>query len=161
MRISPAARHFCWKVCNNLLPTNSNLVVKKVVHNSKCPVCSREPKTVVHCLWSCPFAVVVWQDSSKLFQKMPLVERDGRELLSCLLEKLDDSEAVEAIMVAQSIWVRRNEFVFNNDFSYPFRVVALTREAMKDFDVAQRSLVQSNTVSPMLNVGWKKPPAGW
>lgn len=133
LKIPPAARHFCWKVCNNLLPTNSNLAAKKVVSSSECPICCREPETVVHCLWSCPSVVAVWQKSSRRLQKMALVARDGREWLSCLVGKLEEPEQyVEAIMVLRSIWMRRNVLVFDNKFSSPFPVVALTREAVKE-----------------------------
>jgi hypothetical protein len=30
LQAPPVVRHFCWKVCNNLLPTKSNLALKKL-----------------------------------------------------------------------------------------------------------------------------------
>jgi hypothetical protein len=45
LRVPPVARHFCWKVCHNLLPTMVNLTAKKIVANLECPICSREPET--------------------------------------------------------------------------------------------------------------------
>jgi len=82
LRVPPVARHFCWKVCHNLLPTMVNLTAKKVVPNLECPICSREPET----------AVIVWQESSKRIQKLGLMARDGKELLTLFIEKLDDTE---------------------------------------------------------------------
>jgi len=61
----PMVWHFSWKVCNNLLPTKSNLALKKIVPIPDCPICLREPETVVHCLWSFPAAVAVWQECSR------------------------------------------------------------------------------------------------
>jgi hypothetical protein len=111
LKAPPMARQFCWKVCNNLLPTKANLAVKKVIPTLDCPICLREPETMVHCLWSCPSIVAVWQESSKRPQKLALLARDGNELLSQFFEKLTDEEVVEAIMVARMIWLRRNSFV--------------------------------------------------
>jgi len=135
--ITPATRHFCWKVCHNLLPTMVNLSVKQVVHSLDCPICLREPETVVHRLWSCPSAVAVWQECSKRLQKLALIARDGKELTSFFLEKLDDSETVEAFVVARMIWLRRNSLVYGNKFQSPQRVVKISKVAIKEFSEAQ------------------------
>lgn len=65
LQAPPVVRHFCWTVCNNLLPTKYNLAIKKIAPNVDCPICLKEPKTVIHCLWRCPAAVAVWQDGSR------------------------------------------------------------------------------------------------
>lgn len=84
----PVVRQFCWTVCNNLLPTKTNLALKKIVPSSEFPICLKEPETVVHCLWSCPSAVAVWQECSRRLQKLALPATDGKGLVSQFFEKL-------------------------------------------------------------------------
>jgi hypothetical protein len=132
LSVPQVVRHFCWKVYNNLLATKVNLAAKKIIQSSDCPICLREPETIVHCLWSCPLPVAIWQEASKRLQKLALMVRDGRELLSFFIEKLDENEVVEAVMVvARMIWLRRNSYVFQNVFSSPFRVVELAKETLR------------------------------
>jgi hypothetical protein len=39
--------------------------------------------------------------------------------MSFFLEKLDDSEAMEAFVVTRMIWLRRNSLVYGNEFQSP------------------------------------------
>jgi hypothetical protein len=36
-----------------------------------CPICEKEPETVLHALWGCPAAADVWGNSKRSFQKCP------------------------------------------------------------------------------------------
>ena len=46
-------KHFLWKACFDALPTKTNLLKRKILMDAVCPLCSKEPKSVVHALWSC------------------------------------------------------------------------------------------------------------
>jgi hypothetical protein len=81
----------------------------------------------------------VWQESSKRIQKLALMARDGKELLTLFFEKLDDTEVVEAIVVARMIWLRRNSFAFGNEFHSPQRLVDLSKVPLKEFSIAQHT----------------------
>jgi hypothetical protein len=40
-----------WKMCNNILPTKANLLMKGVVHDAICMFCEREVETCSHAIW--------------------------------------------------------------------------------------------------------------
>ena len=65
-----------WRACHKILPTKLSLVMKKVVSNPLCDLCSREPESVGHALWGCPRAQVIWATSSLGLGKMPSVKQD-------------------------------------------------------------------------------------
>jgi hypothetical protein len=54
MEVPNTVKLFCWRACNNLLPTKTNLFFKKVVDNMKCPCCEADDETIIHALWECP-----------------------------------------------------------------------------------------------------------
>ena len=65
-----------WRACHKILPTKLSLVVKKVVSNPLCDLCSRESESVGHALWGSPWAQVIWATSSLGLGKMPSVKQD-------------------------------------------------------------------------------------
>jgi ribonuclease HI len=80
--------------------------------------------------------------------------------LSCFIEKLDENEVLEAVMVARMIWLRRNSYVFQHEFFSPFRVDELAKEALKDFATAQQFSSRSFSPSLVSSQVWKKPTVG-
>ena len=46
-------RHFAWRACQDILPTKSMLMMRKVVQDSKCEACGLEAETPGHLFWSC------------------------------------------------------------------------------------------------------------
>ena len=53
MKVPNKLKTFAWRACTNSLPTLDNLVKRKIVSSPICPMCKREPETVIHTLWSC------------------------------------------------------------------------------------------------------------
>jgi hypothetical protein len=47
------------RTCHNLLPTEDNLLRRKVVKEPCCPICETEPETVLYALWGCLVAMDV------------------------------------------------------------------------------------------------------
>jgi hypothetical protein len=67
--IANAEKNFLWKACHDILPTRGNLRRRKIIEESKRPLCEREEETTAHILWFCPFAMDVWSAGVKTFQK--------------------------------------------------------------------------------------------
>jgi hypothetical protein len=65
MQMPDVVKNFLWKVGNNLLPTKSNLLKKRIVEDSACPICLQLPEDTFHILWRCPSATAVWQKCVK------------------------------------------------------------------------------------------------
>ncbi|KAF5447348.1 hypothetical protein F2P56_032905 [Juglans regia] len=70
LRITPTAKNFMWRVCNEALPTNFNLFKRKILDKPLCPICWQEDETILHALWSCPAAQDVWHNYSRKIQKL-------------------------------------------------------------------------------------------
>jgi len=60
MEVPNTVKVFCWRACNNILPTKTNFFLKRVVDNMKCPCCEFEDETILHLLWECPAAREGW-----------------------------------------------------------------------------------------------------
>jgi hypothetical protein len=72
-------------------------------------------------MWSCPTSIAVWQKGPRPVQELTLltVEMDGFGLFSHLRNRLSEDNLLLSLMVARSIWLRRNSFVFENSFTPP------------------------------------------
>jgi hypothetical protein len=60
MDVPNAEKNFFWRACNNMLPTKENLMKKGVVSEPWCPICEREPESVIHVLRECSAAKDIW-----------------------------------------------------------------------------------------------------
>jgi len=160
MHAPPVLKNFCWKVCNNLLPTKANLHKRKIVDDPLCPLCTGEPETVFHSIWGCPAAVAVWQEGVIRFQKMSCILTDGMGLFLYLMERLDPEEFVGAWTVARMIWMRRNDFVFNGVITPPTQTMEAAKISMEGFKTANDRDEVSTSVEPVQRMGWKKPSEG-
>ncbi|KAK3184006.1 hypothetical protein Dsin_031292 [Dipteronia sinensis] len=45
---------FIWRACNNWLPTQMSLVLRKIPVDNRCPLHSRRPESTMHAFWCCP-----------------------------------------------------------------------------------------------------------
>jgi hypothetical protein len=100
---------FMWRACNNILPTLTNLWKKGIVSATTCYLCGEEAETVSHVLWSCPFAVSIWQ-SLPLFSALPLgASMDFQDVVHCALQILPSPDIEIFVTAAWMIWRRRNE----------------------------------------------------
>lgn len=53
-------KHFLWKSYTNSLPIRENLVRRTIFHDPICQLCSNEPESALHALWSCEKVQHVW-----------------------------------------------------------------------------------------------------
>ena len=54
---------FGWRACHNILPTRDNLVLRKIVEDDGCMLCSRRVEIGIHALRECAVAKDVWSGS--------------------------------------------------------------------------------------------------
>ncbi|KAG6696698.1 hypothetical protein I3842_09G161200 [Carya illinoinensis] len=87
-------RSFIWRACNEALPTIVNLVKRKLVENSNCPISLVELEPSEHVLWSCGAAKDIW----------------SQEVWEHLCKHLQDNSLREVAMIARLICNRRNDF---------------------------------------------------
>lgn len=110
LNIAGKIKHFLWRACIDALSTKTYLFKRKIITNALCTACSKEPETVVHALWSCEAAQVVWQ---KYFGWITMGM--GREWsFSDLLDKVMSQPHMLCLfaVTAWMIWDRRNKLAW-------------------------------------------------
>jgi hypothetical protein len=159
LKAPPVLKIFCWKVANELLPTMLNLHKRKIVQNSFCPICSRDPENSFHSLWICPAAVSIWQESNRRFQKLSCECTDGKGLLLYFFEQLDPGDMMEVLAMARLVWLRRNDYVFGRGLTLPCKVIVVVKNSLDCF--AQSHLPESGShLTPVPVMSWSKPTEG-
>ncbi|KAF5481661.1 hypothetical protein F2P56_002298, partial [Juglans regia] len=119
LEVPDKVKMFIWKCHNNILPTKDNLNRKNIIENNICLVCLRESGTLVHVLWECLAAANVWGGENILLSKWKGQLFDFHFLWNEMRLKLS-KEIVELVLVMfYQRWVRRNAFIFQNQFSKP------------------------------------------
>ncbi|XP_042974642.1 uncharacterized protein LOC122306274 [Carya illinoinensis] len=119
LNIQGKVKLFMWRAVKDLLATRSNLVMRRIIDNSKCPNCKVEEETVSHTLWSCPAAADVWAESLKVTQKWKSKETDldeEGEILVAAGEQMNymiDAAIVESFALRKAMEVC-HDLNFNN-----------------------------------------------
>ena len=75
-----------WRACNDILPTQINLVKRGIINGDKCPICTREVETAIYVLWGCVAITDVWAGSIPNLQKGNSVFRYVLQLVEYLVE---------------------------------------------------------------------------
>lgn len=74
------------------------------------------------------------------------------------MEKLSKPEIKEIPTIMWSLWLRRNEFIFEGKFKSPSQVVRIAKDGLKEFQLAQQTLRKSQgSNEERRKLTWKKP----
>jgi hypothetical protein len=84
-----------------------------------CPICEREPETVVHALWTCSVASDVWGSSHKLFQKFEKEGSDFMHIADHMLRKGGVDILTIFVNITRQLWTRRNSWVHEGTLLVP------------------------------------------
>ncbi|KAK2654213.1 hypothetical protein Ddye_014069 [Dipteronia dyeriana] len=111
LNVPPKVKIFIWRLCNNALPSLSNLCWRKVVREVSCPRCGLAVEIVGHAVWWCSNPTEVWASTSfwgtiASFHGLSCDEV-LRGLAVCL--KIEAPESV--CMILWGIWQARNNVV--------------------------------------------------
>ena len=69
LKVPNKIKVFGWRACCNILPTQVNLIRKRIIEDNRCEACKTEPETKVHALWNCGVAQDIWAGCSVRLQK--------------------------------------------------------------------------------------------
>ncbi|KAG6650161.1 hypothetical protein CIPAW_06G023000 [Carya illinoinensis] len=123
MRVPGVVKMFMWKALLDCLPTRVNLVKRKIAAKSNYPLCGKEEESVSHVLWSCVSANDVWAGRDSPVQKWSSSGEDLFEVWDRMVRRLSMKEMEVVVSVMKQLWLRRNKFVFENQFVNP-RIVS-------------------------------------
>jgi len=157
LRVPRVTHLFLWRACNNILPTKENLHRRKIVTDPLCPICGREVESAAHSLWNCDAARAVWSEASRAIQKCAINDSDFFRIFCELYERLEIEDLELAAMIAQRLWHRRNQWVFENKFMPPKCLLDGAEDSMKNFKEIQAFPSISGSRAPAPSVSWNPP----
>jgi hypothetical protein len=158
---SRVVKFFLWKACRDILPTKERLFRKHITEDLLCPICKLYPETIDHILWSCGSAKDVWTECSSKLQKCSTDMIDFRGLIIMLMERLNVDEMHEMATVARLIWLRRNSFVFDGEFTPLDVLVRNALDQVAAFNQADLRLNGRETTVPRnIAEAWQCPEVG-
>jgi len=151
-----SVKMFMWRASRNILPTKSNLFLKRVVDSKTCPCCLIEDEDVLHDLWSCPAVQDIWGCGPRIFQKSSFMGTSFQQLFRYFSDRLCNEDLVLMAFLFQRIWFRRNRIVFDTKWIHPSTVVQQAKAGLDAFQASISSLPSRET-----EVEVKDSPKGW
>lgn len=152
-------RNFLWRVCLNSLPIRSNLIKNSVTNDSLHSICSQEEESVIHFLWNYKASNDVWANSDSTFHKWPIHMTDFNQLWE-KFNSLNQNDIALVVVIMRNLWMRRNEFVFNNIFKAPLIVVQTTKVELNEYVLACNSN-QQNIIPTTVEARSRRAEVKW
>ncbi|XP_074347310.1 uncharacterized protein LOC141686155 [Apium graveolens] len=158
-RINASAKilNLVWRSLSFCLPRMSILGQKKVVVDTRCPVCKIESETVEHVFLRCTVAIQCW---GLILSGMQYTCQNLHQWWEQALDMSDGGKKAEIATVCWSIWKARNDVVWNKKYTQVYVVIARAKQFLDQWRNAQKSAVC--TSYPQLLEGdgscvWVKP----
>jgi ribonuclease HI len=161
MRSPNVVKNFMWRACRNLLPTKENLMRKKVFDEPLCPICMLEAETTFHAIWDCSASRDVWGASLRIFQKSTFPGSDFSQVTRAFLEKGGAENFRLFSEIARRIWLRRNGWIFDGQFSHPNNLVQVAEAALIEYEQATKHEERRDGALLECTAPWMKPDCGW
>lgn len=100
-------KHFLWRACREILPTNYRLAARRVSNNDRCGFCG-ECESSAHILWDCKVTVEVWREVDLGLPRLNQPMRDFVDVVWAVMERKKDTDWVLFAITAWHIWNNRN-----------------------------------------------------
>ena len=119
IKCPPKVQVFLWKLQWGIVPTNLFISKRLRSHVSHCSWCNSNPESINHLFWNCPLAQSMWKVISHWWcLDRNFINRQFFSLESTLLLKhAQKTSSIWRLVVAAvlwTIWLARNELIFNN-----------------------------------------------
>ncbi|XP_031131938.1 uncharacterized protein LOC116033325 [Ipomoea triloba] len=111
---------FLWRALSNVLPTTTNLILKRVEVDPTCPMCGLSNENIMHSLLLCDYTKLVWHESS--LNVSSVIGDDFVEWFTNAMTMLTDDAMFVAIAVLYHIWKARNTSVWDRQLPRPAAV---------------------------------------
>ncbi|XP_031124165.1 uncharacterized protein LOC116026879 [Ipomoea triloba] len=120
-------RIFLWRALSNVLPTTTNLIIKRVDIDPTCPMCGVMHENIMHSLLLCEFSTLVWNESSL---HVPSVGGDEFGVwFANAVSMLTEEDVLNVVAVLYHIWRARNKAVWEGSLPRPKSVWRAARAA--------------------------------
>ena len=161
----PKIKTFLWRCVHNSIGVKTCLARRGFGDDEGCPVCLREPETILHALRDCPRVKQIWSQLSVKgnnsdFWRSNLhkwLQNNGK--VRCSLIQGKPPWRIMFNFAVWYIWKSRNSFVFNRKSPNPNLFREISNQA------AEFMFCVSSPRNPVRRVSkrirWEKPPIGW
>jgi hypothetical protein len=93
----------------------------------------RDVESGLHVIWSCPAAQDVWGGGSVLFQKCAFMGDSFLQLVDYCIDQFTKADMSLMTIISRRIWLRRNKFIFENNFTHPHMVFKEAVDSLDEF----------------------------
>ncbi|XP_031105287.1 uncharacterized protein LOC116010152 [Ipomoea triloba] len=120
---------FVWRALSNVLPTTTNLILKRVDIDPACPMCGTLHENTMHSLLLCEFSTLVWHESSL---HVPSVGGDDFcEWFDNALGMLTEDDLLIVVALLYYLWRARNTTLWEGSLPHPKAVWRSARVAVQ------------------------------
>ena len=95
---------FRWRACQDILPTQVNLVRWKIITEKRCQCYTGVPKSTLHAIWECGVAQDVWVGCAIRLQKCTTDFPDIVALFEYVLDRFLAAKIEAFLVQAWFIW---------------------------------------------------------
>lgn len=157
-------RQFLWSAARDTLPTRVNLQAKGIQVPCTCLLCGRNPETSWHVFIDCPTSAEVWREAGlwEEIDRHAEMTNSFSELLFVILRESPNAISENIIMIAWSLWYRRNDVCWSNGPKDPGTVIRRAKNVHTDWSKLEdlRNRLES-TNSLVCDNLWHYPPVGF
>ena len=150
-------RHFMWRACKNILPTNYCLCLRKVSKGDKCRLCGMVESSG-HALWDCWMAEAVWKEAKISLPRGCHSYLDFIDVVWKLWEDQKEGELERLTCTAWCIWKNKNATKFEGKCKEARRIVTKANASVEEFS---GQLGAPKQPAPPRIGRWTPPSEGW
>ena len=150
-------KHFMWRACKNILPTNLDLKLRKIQGEDVCGVCGKVESSR-HVLWDCEMAEAVWRESKLVLPKFQRPLRDFIEVVWKIWEDRREISWESFATTAWCIWKNRNTVKFEGSGKTGKIIAKEAKSLVEEFNPLTADLIRTPSLR---NEKWTPPCEGW
>ena len=163
MKFNERLKYHIWKITWDVLPTREFLAQRITRLDSSCPRCHHPQESVVHVLFECPFAIIVWRNTSIPINLSSIPPKSAFEWVKSILSpvcllgfcpSVGASFSLLATITCDRIWGSKNKLIFEDLSNPPNRLATDFNRSFKSHSEAWLS------ISPFTASQWRPPPIG-
>lgn len=161
----PKIQFFLRKCAHNNIGVNECLAARGVNIDPICPLCRKEPESILHALRDCDLARAVWIELRTLGVDRDFFSANLRDWmvtngkLDISLNQFSPPWKIIFSFAVWNLWKNRNQVMFKRRPQSPKLVKDILDYAMEFF----YCVVSKNYIQPRVTsqVSWDKPEQGW
>ncbi|XP_031099854.1 uncharacterized protein LOC116004057 [Ipomoea triloba] len=154
IKAPPKWKAFLWRAIKDVLPTTTNLILKRVDVLPTCPMCGQSHENTMHSLVLCDFSKLVWHEAS-----LPISSVGGGDTFadwfSNVMSLLTDEQLLLVVATLYHIWTARNRAVWEHSLPRPTGVWRAASAAVQAWQHVHHP--QTSNTAPSLP-GCHPPP---